>query len=353
MDESDPGLTFDESGVCNKCHQRDKVAKGYAGKSLDAVLKYIKYVNLKEYDSVIGLSGGADSSYVYHLAKNHGLRPYVIHFDNGWDTAIATDNIHRLTEKWGDELHIIKANLNPIHLAFFMAGLPDIEVPTDHAIRACLYDAAEKVGTNHVLSGMNYATESHASGFWTHGHRDWRYIESVCNRMKVEPEMPHYSIWRDLMMTSNLTWVTPLNYIEYNRAKAINEMTQFYRWESYGGKHQESVITRFVHGYIIPRRFGYDTRRSRLSAMICSNQLTREEALRILSKTAYPEWLMKEDRQEVEHRWGISSSTFDAIMDSDKHHFRDFPSYASNPVYLPARAMVKVMQNRLAARVMR
>lgn len=331
-----------------KCHDHDREAGKYKKRSLAHIFEGVKKSRRGDYDSILGLSGGADSSYVYHLARSRGLRPLLIHLDNGWDLPIASENIERLTEHWGDTIHSKFVDLDAIHRSFFLSGLPDIEVPTDHAIRAITYDASEDSGVTNILSGMNYATESHASAAWTRGHRDWRYIKNVCKEAGVDAEdMPHYTITQDIAFSFSLNWITPLNYIPYNRMEAVKELARVYGWSDYGGKHQESRITRFVHGYILPKKFGYDTRRSRLSAMICSGQLTVNEAFAILLKPAYDPAEMLEDKRLIIHRWGIPESKFDAVMNGERHNFREYPSYASNPIYLPARALLKASKSGL------
>lgn len=333
MDDSAQPITYDGDGVCNYCHEHDAIASK-------------KRVGISDlFDSVdgrclMGLSGGVDSSFVYTLAKRRGLNVVPIHYDNGWDTLEAKHNVRCLTEDRGVKLLNVVMDLDAVQARFFKAGVPDIEVPTDHAILATQYAIAKSYGIRNMLSGVNYATESHACPAWTHGHRDWRYILTVGR----DPAMFHTSIWGDVRQTLSYRTIKPLNHIDYDREEAKRILHQDYGWVDYGGKHMESRITRFVHGYILPRRFGWDTRRSRLSAMICSGNMTRDEALKALESPSYPEDEMEADKAEVLKRWELSESEFSSYMAAPIKTFHDYPSYASNLTYLPLRAILKALR---------
>jgi N-acetyl sugar amidotransferase len=347
MDSSDHLIRFNDEGVCNHCQDYAAAAKKElkTPEELEELFSHIKHRRNGEYDSLIGLSGGVDSSYVYHLAKTSDLSPYTFHFDNGWDTEASKHNIKAITSYWGEEAETIKLDLDEfrnIQRAFFTAGVRDIEVPTDHAMRVMTYQIADKHKLHYILSGTNLATESHLTRDWSYGHRDWKYIKSVAKSQGVKIRgFPHNTLIEAVMNYYRYDWVSVLNYIDYNRVAALKTLRDFYGYHDYGGKHQESIITRFVHGYILPRRFGFDSRRSRYSAMICSGQMTREEALDALSKPAYDPAQMEEDKLRFCKEMAFTVNQFEGYLTAPQRYYTDFPSYdkdmKNNPLLATAR----------------
>jgi PP-loop superfamily ATP-utilizing enzyme len=357
MNESDPLITFNDSGLCSRCQQweRDWAEKLKLEAAWpEAIIRHIKAVRAadelttgrnQEYDAVIGLSGGADSSWVYHLAKTQGLSLYPVHFDNGYDLPQYAENPKLLTDHWGDELHTVKVDgpeFRALQLAFLKSGTTGLEIPTDHAIKAVTYQTAHKLGVSVLLNGTNLATESHGTPAWTQGHADWKYIDSVAKQFSVHLKtFPHYTMWDKITWMSHIEWVSLLEYVQYNRDEAIGEMQRIYGYVPYGFKHGESRITRFLHGYIIPRRFGWDTRRSRLAAMVCSGNITREAALEMLKKTPYPLEQMEEDKLILCRNLGITEEYFEELMNLPLHNFSDYPSYTNDPVLHMAQALYR------------
>lgn len=338
MDESDPLISFDESGLCSRCQAWEKkwAEKQSLEPQFSKVIERVKRLGRNRiYDAVLGMSGGADSSWVYHIAKSNGLRVYVVHFDNGYDMPVATRNVQRLVDYYGDEVHTIAVNgeqFRQLQLAFLRSGTTGPEIPTDHAIKAVTYRTAWSMGIDVILNGTNIATESHSSPAWTCGHADWKYIRGIGERFKVDlADFPHYSFLDLATWMRDFWWLSLLDYSHYVRVDAIEEMHRLYGYESYGFKHQESRITRFLHGYIIPRRFGWDTRRSRLSAMICSGQMNREDALKMLSEPAYPESEMEEDKMFLCKRLGITLEDFESLMALPLKHYEDYPNSLHDP----------------------
>jgi N-acetyl sugar amidotransferase len=343
MDDSDHLIRFDEEGICNHCHEHDAAAKKVlkTPEELEELFKRIKNKRRGKYDSLIGLSGGVDSSYTYHLVKTSGLKPYAFHFDNGWDTEASTHNIKAITSYWGEEAETIKLDLEEfknIQRAFFTAGVRDIEVPTDHAMRAMTYQIADNLKLRYILSGTNLATESHFTRDWSYGHRDWKYIKGVVDSQGAQiHNFPHNTLFDTIRNIHRYQWISVLNYINYRRTPALKLLSDQYGYSDYGGKHQESIITRFVHGYILPKRFGFDSRRSRYSAMICSEQMTREKALEDLLNPAYDSTQMEADRKLFCEEMNLTEDAFNETMTSPTRYYTDYPNMQSNPLYLMAR----------------
>ncbi len=347
--ETDPLLVIDGEGVCSRCRGWEKQ---WADKTrLEAqwpvpLMRHIKRVSHGEFDAVLGMSGGADSSYVYHLARTQGLKIHPIHFDNGYDLPVSVHNVKCLTDHWGDELEVIKVNgpeFSALQLAFLKSGTTGLEIPTDHAIKAVTYRVASRLGVSVILNGTNLATESHGTPAWTQGHADWKYINSVAKMFGAElRDFPHYTLLDRETWMRDYEWVSLLDYVHYDREEAIGLMDELYDYAPYGFKHMESRITRFLHGYIIPRRFGWDTRRSRLSAMIASGQMTREAALEMLSKPAYPQEEMEEDKLFLCKNIGITTDYFEELMRLPRRHFSDYPSYQTDMIGVLYRAARKI-----------
>jgi len=358
MDDSD--ITFDEDGVCNHCHKYDAYRKPGNYIDLDNKIQRIKEEGRnKEWDCVAGLSGGTDSSFTLHLIKEMGLRPLVVHLDNGWNTEESLANIHAMHDK------VVMLKVKPelfrrVQLAFLRGGTPDIEVPTDHAIWATLMWIAELVEIRTIVTGVNHATESHLPGAWGRGHRDWRYIKSITHAdmsgrlnvvgqseedlLKYIDTFPHYGIVKRALMPFTFRWLSPLDYIDYNKEEATRTLEKLYDWKRYGGKHHESVFTRFLQCYILPRKFGIDKRRSHLSSLICSGQMTRDAALAELQRPPYPEDLLEQDKKVVLEKLQLSEREFDLIMRTKPRTFNDYPSYEKSLWFKVGRSIWRMIR---------
>jgi len=339
MDTSDPTISFDENGVCNHCHTYDLLVskRVYAGKDdehrLNQLVENIKRDGRgREYDCVLGISGGVDSSYSAYIAKKYGLNPLAIHLDNGWNSELAVKNVFSLLSKLDIDLDTVVLDweeFKDLQLSFLKASTPDIEIPSDHAIIAVLNQKAKEIGVKYVIYGTNVRTESHMPTVWSQGHLDWRYIKSVQDKFgtrKLET-FPHFTLFDALNYYLTLKWVPILNYVDYNKTKAIDVLKNELDWRYYGGKHYESIYTRFYQGYILPKKFGYDKRRAHLSSLICSGEITREEALAELDKNPYEDELFAKDYDFLLSKFGLSEEEFKAIMNEPPRKFSDYPSY--------------------------
>lgn len=341
MDTTDPEIEFDENGVCNHCHAYDRMVREYVV-SGEAGLHYLEKMvekirsegKGKSYDCIIGVSGGVDSTYVAYKVKELGLHPLAVHLDNGWDSELAVKNIEQTLKRLGIDLytHVLDwEEFKDLQIAFLRASTPDSEIPTDHGIVAILNQMAEKVGTRYVILGTNVRTETHLPKAWSQGHNDWRYIESVHRRFgkRKLKTYPHESLFTLLRHYWKLRRIDILNYLDYDKHEAMNVLEKELGWKYYGGKHYESIYTRFYQGYILPVKFGYDKRRMHLSSMICSGLMTRSDALRELARPTYAPALQEEDREYVVKKLGISEKEFEEILASPKKTYWDYPSYGS------------------------
>jgi N-acetyl sugar amidotransferase len=345
MDTTDPEIQFDAQGVCNHCHTYDdliatKTLSGEAGRRrLAKIVPEIKRAGAgKPHDCVIGVSGGVDSSYAAYKASELGLGPLAVHVDNGWNSELATKNVELLMEYLHMDLHkevLDWQEFRDLQLSFLKSSTPDCEFPTDHANVACLRLAARRIGVKYIISGANVRTETHLPQAWTWvpGQYDWRYIRSVHEQFgTVELKTyPHLGLWTYKHLQLTQSWIDILNYLDYVKKDAIGVLQRSIDWRYYDSKHFESIYTRFVHGYILPRKFGYDTRKSHLSSLICAGEMRREAALEELRGEPYSLELQEEDRALVVTRLGLTDDQFEAIMKLPPKSFWDYPSYA--PLY--------------------
>ena len=304
---------------------------------LNPVLERIKRDGKnKPYDCVIGLSGGVDSTYVAYLTKKvYGLRPLAVHLDNGWNSEIAVRNIHNSVEKLGLDLDTNVLDwdeFRALQVAFLRASTPDSEIPTDHAIVATLFRKAIELGAKVIVDGSNYVTEAMMPVTWSHGHADWHYIKTLNDQYggtKLK-SYPHYTYFDRVLRFPRLHGVrrfSILNYVEYDKPSAMRLLTEELGWVPYGGKHYESIYTRFYQGYILPEKFGFDKRRPHLSCLVRGGQMTREEALEEIVRPAIEEGQLVEDRDFVVKKLSLTPEEFEAIMCAPKKTFWDYESY--------------------------
>jgi len=341
MDTTDPDIWFDDDGICSHCHRYKSIiqSKSYLKKREDGALERlvaeIKKKANKKYDCIIGVSGGVDSTYVAYIVKKLGLQPLAVHLDNGWNSDIAVSNMKNTLEKLEIELYNYDADCEEFYdlqLAFLKASTPDVEIPTDHALRAALYEVAARENIQFIISGHNTATEGGGVAAWSQGHGDWRYIKSVYKKFGSRSSLksfPHYGPFRFIYYTliKKIRWIQILDYLYYNKKQAMTILENELGWKYYGGKHYESIYTRFCQGYILPKKFGFDKRRLHLSSLVWSCQISRDDALEEMTKSDYPAELQEQDRKLVEKKLGISHEKFDKIMNYPVRSFWDYPSY--------------------------
>ncbi len=339
MDSSTP-IKFDENGICNYCHEYDekikaRVLKGEAGrKKIEDIIAEIKEKGKnKKYDCIVGVSGGVDSTYLAYLAKKWGLKPLAVHLDNGWNTKKATQNIARFLKKLNIDLYtyvIDWEEFKDLQLSFFKASVLDIEVVTDQAIKAALYQTAGKFNIKYILSGVNLVTEGIMPRQWGHYKGDYINLLDIHKsfgnvKLKTYPILTlsqrfYYQIVKNIKM------IEVLNYVDYNREEAKAIIIKELGWEDYKHKHHESMFTRFFQAYILPKKFKIDKRRPHLSALICAGEITREEAIKEMENPPYSEEEMKIDKEYIIKKLGLTEEEFDNIMALPPKKHSDYKS---------------------------
>lgn len=342
MDTSDAEIVFDENGECNHCrfyrnHVKGRVLKGIeAEKGLEKLIEKIKAAGKgNSYDCLIGVSGGTDSTYTVYMAKKLGLRPIALHFDNGWNSELAVSNIEKVLKHLGVELITDVVNweeFRDLQLSFLKASTPDSEIPTDHGMIAAMMKAAAKLNIKYVVCGTNFSTEGVYVRSWGYGHNDWFYIKQLHKKFGTIPfkTFPHYGVLGLLYYFGirKIRFVSLLNYLDYDKDKAIETLEKEVGWRAYSGKHHESVYTKFFQSYILPRKFNIDKRRAHLSGLIFATdgRFTREQALEKLKEPIAPENEILEDKKFVAKKLGLTEAEFDSIMALPIKSYRDYPS---------------------------
>lgn len=345
MDTSDPEIAFDVAGVCTHCKTYETaVRQGIfggeeGGRRLAEIVRLIKRDGARRaYDCVIGVSGGVDSTYTALMVKQLGLRPLAVHLDNGWNSEISVRNIENTVNKLGIDLYtevLDWEEFRGLQLAFLRASTPDSEIPTDHAIFATLYRVARKHRIRWLIDGGNIATELMVPAAWSHGHTDWKYIRSVNAQFGTAPlrTFPRFTLFDytiRIPRLDGLNRLSLLNYVDYDKPSAMATIRAELGWEYYGGKHYESIYTRFYQGFILKEKFGFDKRKSHLSCLINAGNITRQQALEELAKPAIEPAQLREDRNFVIKKLRISEREFGEIMGAAPRTFWDYPSYEAD-----------------------
>jgi N-acetyl sugar amidotransferase len=334
MDTSAAGISFDPTGECQFCkiYAHRNATERFPGRVGAGLLKtYVEKIKArgkgKEYDCIVGVSGGVDSTTVLYTVKELGLRPLAVHLDNGWDSELAVDNIKRVLGHLEVDLftHVIDWDeFRDLQLSFLKASVPNAEIPTDHAINAFLYNTAMSHNIRYIFGGGNIQTEAFMP-------RDLKHIKAIHELFGSYPlkSFPQISLPGCVyaVIVKRIRIVAVLNYIDYHKAEAKERITKEFGWRDYGGKHYESIYTRFFQGYILPVKFGYDKRRVHLSNLICSGELTREEALEEMEREAYAPDRLAEDRTFVIKKLGLTEPEFEAIMGASPKMHIDYPCH--------------------------
>lgn len=341
MDISDNHIKYDEKGICDHCHDFIKNVKPNWHTDENGRLELEKIIEKlkkkgegKEFDCLLGLSGGVDSSYMLHLMiKEFGLRPLVFHVDGGWNSEIAVNNINVLIDKLGLHLYTEVINweeMKDFQLAFFKSGVPHLDIPQDHAFIAVLYRFAEKYKIKYILNGGNFSTECVQYPLqWLYYGTDMWQINDIRKKFctnKLET-YPFSSIYRHkiyLRYIKGVKVVKPLNYMPYIKSEAMSLLEKEYGWKPYPQKHFESRFTKFYEGYWLPQRFGFDTRRVQYSSLILTDQMTREEAIEKLSKPAYDPETIDDEFNYIATKLGITHEELRSYFNMPKKFYWDY-----------------------------
>lgn len=330
MDTTDSKITFDENGVCDHCRNFDKNIKPYWNPNenkMDELLKLADKIRRtgtgKDYDCILGLSGGADSSYLAYIAKEvMHLRPLIFVVDTGWNLNVAVENIEKIVKGLDLDMYTEVINwkeMSDLQLAFFKAQISSQDFPQDHAIFAGLYNYAVKHKIKYVLTGSNSATE------FIRPPVEWLYMNDLTMAKDIHTKfgkIPLKTFPTCGMMKYRLLYkyvygmerIYPLDYVVYNKPEVERLLHEKYGWTRYENKHYENVFTRFFEGYYLPSKFGFDTRKNVFSNQILAETMSREEALKQLSKPPYDPDLMEQDKEYVAKKLGISVEEFDHII---------------------------------------
>ena len=343
MDTTDSAITFDDGGVCDHCQTFDTQIKpnwnidDRSRAELGELVSKIKQSGKgKEFDCIIGVSGGIDSSYLTWLAKHEfGLRPLVFHVDAGWNSQEAVNNIETLIDHLELDLYtyvIDWEEMRDLQLAYFKSGVPHIDTPQDHAFFATMYKFASDNNVSYILTGANYSTECIRNPIeWMYYQSDSIQLRDIHRRFGSRPldKFPTTSILRHkiyLPYIKGIKVVRPLNYIPYIKDEAIRLLTEEIGWQPYPQKHFESRFTRFYEGYWLPTKFGYDTRRVQFSSLIVTGQMTREEALQKLKVPAYDPEMIERDFEYIATKLDITVEELRGYYEAPNKTYHDYKS---------------------------
>lgn len=346
MDTTDSKITFDENGVCDHCNTFEKDIKpnwntGEKGKgAIDVIANQIKSAGKnKDFDCIIGMSGGIDSSYLVYLAKEKlGLRPLVFHVDAGWNSQTAVNNIENIVDRLELDLYtevIDWEEMKDLQLAFFKSGVPHIDTPQDHAFFATMYKFASKYGVKHILTGGNYSTECVRNPLeWMYFQSDSRQIKDIHRKFGSQPlkNFPLTNIlWHKVYLpyVKGIKLYRPLDFMPYNKEEATQFLVDNFGYQRYAQKHFESRFTRFYEAYWLPEKFGYDTRKVQYSSLILTGQMGREDALEKLKRPAYDSNMIAEDFEFISNKLGITEEELRAYLTAPNKTYKDYKNQQS------------------------
>jgi N-acetyl sugar amidotransferase len=347
MDTTDPDIQFDANGTCQYWHEYQEFQKSLPNAEererqfQDAVGRMRSSGKGREFDCILGLSGGVDSSFLAHVVAGAGLRPLIVHFDNGWNNELAVANIENICKRLNVPLHTFVMDwpeFRDLQRAYFKASVLDLEVPTDHMIFGALYQVARKHDVRYIVSGSNYRTEWLLPTQWFYRKSDLVNIRAIHAQFGERPikHLPALGTWQNAWykMRHRMNDIKLLDLIDYNKQEAKDLLMSEYGWRDYGGKHYESIFTRFYQGYILPRKFNIDKRKAHLSNLILSGQTSREAALEELQKPTYDPSLQIEDKQYVAKKLGFSDAEFEALLTLPNRSHKEFGTDAQQQAKL-------------------
>lgn len=341
MDTSDEDIIFDSEGVCNHCKEYEikyKQTRYDIHKSEILVNELVNKINQtgikNKYNCIIGISGGVDSCYVVHLAYSWGLKPLLIHMDNGWNSEIAVQNVKKMIDKLNlDYVSYVLdwKEFRDIQLGFLKSSIVDIEMPTDFAIPASIFKVAKKNNIKIILSGGNYTSEGILPLTWGyHVKKDMKLYNHIVKKFsKVKRKnVPAFGLIRNFYykILRGIKTYYPLNYVDYNKDLARSFLIKEYDWQDYGGKHHESKITKFWQSYVMPLKYNMDYRRATISSQIVSGQINRKDALEKLKSKPFNEENILADKMYIAKKFSISLDELNRYLDQEPKTYKDFPN---------------------------
>lgn len=340
MDTTDPLINFDEKGQCNHCTNFFDVKKKYLYQSeksdtqlAQVIAKMKKDGKGKEYDCVVGISGGIDSSYVAYICRQNGLRVLGVHMDNGWNAEEANLNIKNITRKLGIEYESYVLDweeFKDLQLSFLRASVPEAETPTDVGIAGALHKIAGKYGIKYIISGGNMVTEGILPKCWHYNAKDLKYLNAVHDKFgKVKlKNFPTFSFVKEMYykLVKGIKMVYILSDVNYVKEEAMELLKNKLDWKYYGGKHYESKYTSFIQAYYLYEKFGIDYRQATFSSQICNGEITREFALNELKVLPYTPEKIEDDKKYIAKKLGISTEEFEIILKNPPKYYFDYPN---------------------------
>lgn len=344
MDTTDPLITFDDKGICNHCHQFDnETSKGWfpnddGKRKLRQIFSQIKQERKNyDYDCILGLSGGLDSSYLALVMKEYEMRPLVVHVDAGWNSELAVYNIEKVVKYCGYDLHTHVMNwpeVRDLQLAYLKAGVANQDVVQDHAFFSSLYHFAVDNKIDYVISGGNIATESVFPQSWHHAAMDAINLKAIHKKFGKLPLRDYKTIsflqyYLYYPFIKKMKSIRPLNYLPYTKDIALAELQEKVGYKPYGRKHGESRFTKFFQNHYLPTKFNMDKRKPHLSSMVLSGLMTREQALEELAKPLYEENELREDKYYLAKKLGITVEQLDEYVMLPGHDYSEYPNWDS------------------------
>ncbi|ANS84203.1 hypothetical protein VSVS12_00386 [Vibrio scophthalmi] len=343
MDTTDAKLSFDDNGVCDHCNTylKDILPRwnpeGLDESSLYRLAEQIKKDGQgKDFDCIMGMSGGVDSSYLLYLAvEKLGLRPLVFHVDAGWNSQEAVHNIERMVDGLGLDLYTEVINweeMKDLQLSFFKAGVSHIDTPQDHSFFATMYKFASKHGVKNILTGGNYSTECIRNPLeWMYYQSDSRQLKDIHAKFGTSPlkEYPVTNIlWHKVYLPyfKGIKVIRPLDFMVYNKEDATKLLEDKFGYQRYPQKHFESRFTRFYEGYWLPQKFGYDTRKVQFSSLILTGQMTRDEALEELNRPAMTDLQVRQEFEYIANKLCISVEELQGYFNAPNKSYTDYKS---------------------------
>jgi len=346
MDTTDTKITFDEKGVCDHCNTFFKDIKpnwhtdDKGWQEIVSISNKIKEEGKdKDFDCIIGMSGGIDSSYLLYLAvKKLGLRPLVFHVDAGWNSEKAVYNIEVIVDKLKLDLYtevIDWEEMKDLQLAYFKSGVSTIDTPQDHSFFATMYKFALKYDVKYILTGGNYSTECIRNPLeWMYYQSDSIQLKDIHSKFGTKP-LKNYSVtnilWHKIWLpyVKKIKLIRPLDFMPYDKEEATQFLVDEFGYKRYAQKHFESRFTKFYEAYWLPKKFGYDTRKVQYSSLIVTGQMTREEALEKLKTPAHDKETIKQDFEYIANKLGITTDELQSYMDAPNKTYKEYKNQMS------------------------